>query len=147
MARITRFLSLRKQFILNRSNVRFATIQIPDPTKIIESANENSTNQNAGKSFPKSIDSFISWSNSSKKTEQNFGFLKAKKRRNQNKLEIIFYEARPGEGKDRFLTSTSPENFSKIIQDFKPNNYSTLSPSDRRKGTRSKNDLVKTVHR
>ena len=80
-----------------RSN---ATLQIPDPTKIIESANENSANQNAGRAFPNNIDSFISWSNSSKLTKQKFGFLKANKRRNKNRnnLEIAFYEARPVEG-------------------------------------------------
>ena len=69
-------------------------MQIPDPTKFIESANENSANQNAGRAFPKNIDSFISWSNSSKLTKQKFGFLKANKRRNKNRnnLEIAFYE-------------------------------------------------------
>ena len=144
MARITRFLSLRKQLILNRSNVRFATIQIPDPTKIIELANENSANQNAGRAFPNNIDSFISWSNSSKLTKQKFGFLKANKRRNKNRnnLEIAFYEARPGVGKDRFLKSTSFDKFVKIIEDFKPNNYSTLSSADRRKGTSSNDYFV-----
>ena len=144
MARITRFLSLRKQFILNRSNVRFATIQIPDPTKIIDSANENSGYQNAGRVFPNNIDSFISWSNSSKSTKQKFGFLKVNRRKNKNRnnIEVAFYEARPGEGKDRFLSSISLNEFRKIIEDFKPNNYSTLSTADRRKGTRSKDDLV-----
>ena len=144
MARITRFLSLRKQFILNRSNVRFATIQIPDPTKIVESASENSANKNAGRAFPKNIDSFISWSNSSKLTKQEFGFLKAKKRRNKNRnnLEIDFYEAQPGADKDRLLTTTSLDKFGKIIEDFKPNNYSTLSSADRSKGTSSKDNFV-----
>ena len=144
MARITRFLSLRKQLILNRSNVRFATIQIPDPTKVIKSANENSANQNAGRAFPKNIDSFISWSNSSKLTKQEFGFLKAKKRRNKNRnnLEIDFYEAQPGAENDRLLTTTSLNKFGKIIEDFKPNNYSTLSSADRSKGTSSKDNFV-----
>ena len=144
MARITRFLSLRKQLILNRSNVRFATIQIPDPTKVIKSANENSANQNAGRAFPKNIDSFISWSNSSKLTKQEFGFLKAKKRRNKNRnnLEIDFYEAQPGADKDRLLTTTSLDKFGKIIEDFKPNNYSTLSSADRSKGTSSNDYFV-----
>ena len=144
MARITRFLSLRKQLILNRSNVRFATIQIPDPTKIVESASENSANKNAGRAFPKNIDSFISWSNSSKLTEQKFGFLKVKKRRNEKrkKHEIVFYETQPGADEDRFLTRTSLDKFVKIIDDFKPNNYSTLSSADRRKGTSSKDNFV-----
>ena len=144
MARITRFLSLRKQLILNRSNVRFATIQIPDPTKIVESASENSANKNAGRAFPKNIDSFISWSNSSKLTEQKFGFLKVKKRRNEKrkKHQIVFYEAQPGADEDRFLTRTSLDKFVKIIDDFKPNNYSTLSSADRRKGTSSKDNFV-----
>ena len=139
MTRITRFLLLRKQFILNRSNVRFATIQIPDPTKIIDSAN-----QNAGKAFPNTIDSFITWSMSSKSTKQKFGFLKANRRRNKNRknVEVAFYEARPGANKDRFLLSTSLDRFGKIIEDFKPNNYSTLSAADRRKGIRSKYDFV-----
>ena len=139
MTRITRFLLLRKQFILNRSNVRFATIQIPDPTKIIDSAN-----QNAGKAFPNTIDSFITWSMSSKSTKQKFGFLKANRRRNKNRknVEVAFYEARPGANKDRFLLSTSLDRFGKIIEDFKPNNYSTLSAADRRKGIRSKDDFV-----
>ena len=148
MARITRFLSLRKQLILNRSNVRFATIQIPDPTKVIKSANENSANQNAGRAFPKNIDSFISWSNSSKLTKQEFGFLKVyhdksvRKNKKRTNFEIVFYEAQHGVGKDRFLASTSFDKFVKIIEDFKPNNYSTLSAAERRKGTSSKDNFV-----
>lgn len=141
MTRITRFLSLRKQLILNRSNVRFATIQIPDPSKILDSAN-----QNAGRAFPNTIDSFITWSNSSKSTKQKFGFLKANRRRNKNRknVEVVFYEARPGANKDRFLSSTSLDGFGKIIEDFRPNNYSTLSAADRRKGIRSKDDFVES---
>ena len=80
MARITRFLSLRKQFILNRSNVRFATIQIPDPTKIVDM--------------------------------KDFGFPKANRK-------------------------LSKKEFIKMKNEFKINNYCTLSPADRRKGTRS----------
>ena len=141
MARITRFLSLRKQFILNRSNVRFATIQVPDPTKIVGKENsENSTPNENRNRFPTSVDSFISWSKSSKSTKKDSGFLKAKKRSNKNQSdEVIFYEAQPKKDKDKFLLSADWKEFRKIINEFKPNNYCTLSLADRRKGTRSQN--------
>ena len=141
MARITRFLSLRKQFILNRSNVRFATIQVPDPTKIVGKENSKNSTPNENRNrFPTSVDSFISWSKSSKSTMKDSGFLKAKKRSNKNQSdEVIFYEAQPKKDKDKFLLSADWKEFRKIINEFKPNNYCTLSLADRRKGTRSQN--------
>ena len=135
MARITRFLSLRKQFILNRSNVRFATIQIPDPTKIVASTNDIDTKNNKY-IFPTSVDSFISWSKIRGSKSRNY--MKVNRKKNQkNQFEIVFHEARPGEKKDKYLFTTSPEKFTKVIQDFRPNNFCTLSPANRRKGTRS----------
>ena len=65
-----------------------------------------------------------------------------RKNKKRTNFEIVFYEAQHGVGKDRFLASTSFDKFVKIIEDFKPNNYSTLSSADRSKGTSSNDYFV-----
>ena len=76
------------------------------------------------------------------KTRIRFSESEQTKKQKSKNVEVAFYEARPGANKDRFLLSTSLDRFGKIIEDFKPNNYSTLSAADRRKGIRSKDDFV-----